>query len=319
MPDTFHDVSASGADRRIPNRREPVSKIVNHAKHTATVDEKTPPVLTTWLVSIGCVFEMGSNTATGESMQILELRGVRKYFGGIKAVDDVSLAIKSNKVIGIIGPNGAGKTTLFNLITGFLRPDRGNIFFKGDEIKKLPPHKIVKLGICRSYQELRLFRRLRVIDNVYLGFPEQRYDSILRALFGKRFEKSKERKENLATASSLLKLSNLVHKKDILAESLSFGEQKFLMMDRILATGAELILLDEPTSGLDAGQIEGVLAMIQSLIREGKTVLAVEHNIDVIMSISDYIFVLDQGKKVAEGKPREIHENEKVLQTYLGE
>lgn len=252
-------------------------------------------------------------------MHILELKEVRKYFGGIKAVDDLSLAIKPNKVFGLIGPNGAGKTTVFNLITGFLRPDEGGILFKGEEIHRIPPHKIVKLGICRSYQELRLFNRLRVIDNVYLGFPGQKYDSILTALWGRRFEKSKERRENLKKASSLLKLSNLLDKKDILAESLSFGEQKFLMVDRILATGAELILLDEPTSGLDAGQIEDVLSIIRALIRDGKTVFVVEHNIDVIMSISDYIFVLDQGKKVAEGKPKEIHENEKVLRTYLGE
>ena len=252
-------------------------------------------------------------------MHILELRDVRKHFGGIKAVDDLSLAIEPNKVFGLIGPNGAGKTTVFNLITGFLRPDKGGILFKDEEIHRIPPHKIVKLGICRSYQELRLFNRLRAIDNVYLGFPGQKYDSILTALWGKRFEKSKERRENLEKASSLLKLSNLLDKKDILAESLSFGEQKFLMVDRILATGAELILLDEPTSGLDAGQIEDVLSIIKALIRDGKTVFVVEHNIDVIMSISDYIFVLDEGKKVAEGNPREIHENEKVLRTYLGE
>lgn len=252
-------------------------------------------------------------------MHILELREVRKHFGGIKAVDDLSLAIEANKVFGLIGPNGAGKTTVFNLITGFLRPDEGDILFKGEEIQRIPPHKIVKWGICRSYQELRLFNRLRVIDNVYLGFPAQKYDSILTALLRKRFEKSEERRENLEKASSLLRLSNLLDKKDILAENLSFGEKKFLMVDRILATGAELILLDEPTAGLDVGQIDDVFSIIEALIRDGKTVFVVEHNIDVIMSISDYIFVLDQGKKVAEGKPKEIYENEKVLQTYLGE
>ncbi len=252
-------------------------------------------------------------------MHILELREVRKHFGGIKAVDDLSLAIEANKVFGLIGPNGAGKTTVFNLITGFLRPDEGDILFKGEEIHRIPPHKIVKWGICRSYQELRLFNRLRVIDNVYLGFPAQKYDNILTALWGKRFEKSKERRENLEKASSLLRLSNLLDKKDILAEGLSFGEKKFLMVDRILATGAELILLDEPTAGLDVGQIDDVFSIVEALIRDGKTVFVVEHNIDVIMSISDYIFVLDQGKKVAQGKPKEIYENEKVLQTYLGE
>ena len=257
--------------------------------------------------------------AVGRDVKILELKEVSKHFGGIRAVDQLSLAIEGNKVFGLIGPNGAGKTTVFNLITGFLRPDKGDIFFNGEHFYKTPPHKIVKLGICRSYQELRLFNRLRVIDNVYLGFPDQKYDSILTALWGKRFEKSKERRENLEKASSLLKLSHLLDKKDILARNLSFGEQKFLMVDRILATGAELILLDEPTSGFDAGQIEDVLSIIKTLIREGKTVFVVEHNIDVIMSISDYIFVLDQGKKVAEGKPKEIYENEKVLQTYLGE
>lgn len=252
-------------------------------------------------------------------MQSLELRGVHKSFGGIKAVIDLSLTIESNNVFGIIGPNGAGKTTVFNLITGFLRPDEGSILLDGNEIRKMPPHKIVKLGICRSYQELRLFNRLKVVDNVYLGFPDQKYDSILKSLFGKRFEKSNERRNNLEKASSLLKLSNLEDRKGILAESLSFGEQKFLMIDRILATRAELILLDEPTAGLDAMQIDDVLSIIDTLIREGKTIVVVEHNIDVIMSISDYIFVLDQGEKVAEGTPKEIHKNEKVLQTYLGE
>lgn len=254
----------------------------------------------------------------GRYVRILELREVSKHFGGIRAVDELSLAIERNKVFGLIGPNGAGKTTVFNLITGFLRPDKGDILFNGEYIFKTPPHKIVNLGICRSYQELRLFNRLKVIDNVYLGFPGQKYDSILTALWGKRFERSKERRENLEKASSLLKVSHLLDKKDILARNLSFGEQKFLMVDRILATGAELILLDEPTSGLDAGQIEDVLSIIEALVHEGKTVFVVSHNIEVIMSISDYIFVLDQGRKVAEGKPREIYENEKVLQTYLG-
>jgi ABC-type branched-subunit amino acid transport system ATPase component len=252
-------------------------------------------------------------------MQRLELLGIHKSFGGIRAVSDLTLNIEPNKVYGIIGPNGAGKTTVFNLITGFLRPDEGSILLDGNEIHDMPPHKIVKLGICRSYQELRLFNRLKVIDNVYLGFPDQKYDNIFMSLFGKRFEKSQERKNNLEKANSLLKLSNLTKRKDILAENLSFGEQKFLMIDRILATGAELILLDEPTAGLDAKQIDGVLSIIEGLIREGKTIIVVEHNIDVIMAISDYIFVLDQGKLVAEGKPKDIQSDEKVLETYLGE
>lgn len=252
-------------------------------------------------------------------MKILELKNVSKNFGGISAVDELSLAIEPNKVIGLIGPNGAGKTSVFNLITGFLRPDKGEILFKGKRIDAMAPHKIVKLGICRSYQELRLFNRLKVMDNVYVGIPGQKYDGILMALLGKRFEKSKERKENVEKVTSLLKLSNLLQRKDQLAESLSFGEQKFLMVDRILATGADLILLDEPTSGLDVEQIEDVLMLIDNLIREGKTVFIVEHNIDVIMSISDFIFVLDQGKLAAGGTPKEIYENERVLETYLGE
>jgi ABC-type branched-subunit amino acid transport system ATPase component len=252
-------------------------------------------------------------------MKILEIKEVSKHFGGIKAVSELSLAITKNKVFGLIGPNGAGKTTVFNLITGFLRPDQGEIVFNGNRIDAMPPHKIVKLGICRSYQELRLFNRLKVMDNVYVGIPNQKYDRILTALFAKRFERSREREENTERVASLLKISNLLSKKDVLAGSLSFGEQKFLMADRILATGADLILLDEPTAGLDAGQIDDVLVLIDNLIQEGKTVFIVEHNIDVIMSISDYIFVLDQGRLAAEGTPKEIYENEKVLETYLGE
>ena len=252
-------------------------------------------------------------------MKILELKGVSKSFGGIRAVHDLSLAVEANKIFGVIGPNGAGKTTVFNLITGFLKADKGEIVFKGKPVNEMPPHKIVGLGICRSYQELRLFNRLKVVDNVYLGLPNQRYDGILTSLFGRRFARSKERKKNLEKTSSLLRASNLLPRKDMLAERLSYGEQKFVMMERILATGAELILLDEPTGGLDAGQIEDVLSIVGSLISEGKTVIVVEHNIDVIMSISDYIFVLDQGGNVAEGTPKDIYQNEKVLETYLGE
>lgn len=251
-------------------------------------------------------------------MKILELKGVSKNFGGIRAVDDLSLSVESNKVFGIIGPNGSGKTTVFNLITGFLKADKGEILFKGELVKGMPPHKIVGIGICRSYQELRLFNRLRVVDNVYVGLPNQRYDGILTALFSRRFERSRERKENLEKASSLLRASNLLPRKDLLTESLSYGEQKFVMMNRILATGAELILLDEPTAGLDAGQVEDVLSIVGILLSEDKTVIVVEHNIDVIMSISDYIFVLDQGRKVAEGTPKDIYQDEKVLKTYLG-
>jgi len=252
-------------------------------------------------------------------MAILELKEICKYFGGIKAVDELTFSIEPNKVYGLIGPNGAGKTTVFNLITGFLRPNKGDIFFKGTNINALQPHKIVRFGICRSYQELRLFNQLRVLDNVCLGLPNQKYDSILKSIFGKRYEKSKEKKEVIEKASSLLEVSNLLHKKDVFAESLSYGEQKLLSVDRILATGADLILLDEPTQGLDVRQIEDILSLVKRLINEGKTVFIVEHNIDVIMSISDYIFVLDGGRKVAEGTAKEIYENEKVLQTYLGE
>ena len=224
-----------------------------------------------------------------------------------------------NKVFGLIGPNGAGKTTVFNLMTGFLKAEQGDILFKGKSIYEHPPHDIVKLGICRSYQELRLFNRLKVLDNVCLGLPNQKYDSILKSLFGKRYSKSAEYENTLDKALSLLKLSGLSDKRDILAESLSYGEQKFLMIDRILATGADLILLDEPTAGLDANQITKILEIINNLINNGKTVVIVEHNIDVIMTICDYIIVLDQGRKVAEGTPKEIYQNEKVLQTYLGE
>jgi ABC-type branched-subunit amino acid transport system ATPase component len=251
-------------------------------------------------------------------MKILELKGVSKNFGGIRAVDDLSLAIESNKVFGIIGPNGSGKTTVFNLITGFLEADKGKILYKGEPVNGIPPHKIVGLGICRSHQELRLFNRLRVMDNVYVGLPNQRYDNILTALFSRRFERSKERKENLEKTSSLLRASNLLPKKDLMTESISYGEQKFVMMNRILATGAELILLDEPTAGLDAGQVEDVLSIVDRLVSEDKTVIVVEHNIDAIMSISDYIFVLDQGRKVSEGTPKDIYQDEKVLKTYLG-
>ena len=191
--------------------------------------------------------------------------------------------------------------------------------FKGEPIAGIPTYQIVQRGICRSHQEIRLFRRLKVEENVYVGLPNQRYENLLTALFRRSFKRSKEREENLGKVHSLLTASKILPKKNFLAGSLSYGEQKFVMMSRILATGAELVLLDEPTAGLDGEQINDVLSSINRLVSENKTVIVVEHNIDVIMSISDYIFVLDQGSKVAEGEPKDIYQDERVLETYLGE
>jgi branched-chain amino acid transport system ATP-binding protein len=252
-------------------------------------------------------------------MNILELKNVNKRFGGIKAVADLSIKFEMNKVHGIIGPNGAGKTTVFNLITNFIKTDSGEIFFKGQRITKELTHKIVKLGLCRSYQDIRLFNKLKVIENVYIGLPNQKYDKIFKAIFGKAFEKSKERKINIKKAEELLDESNLLDSKDMMADKLSYGQQKLIMMNRILATGAELILLDEPTAGLDGKQIEDVIETIRDLISKDKTIILVEHNIDVIMAISDFIYVLDQGMLVAQGSKKDIYKNETVLQTYMGE
>lgn len=252
--------------------------------------------------------------AENHYFQLLE---VSKNFGGLAAVHSLSFAVEPGKITSLIGPNGAGKTTAFNLIAGQLPLNHGKIFFKGKDITGLPPHKIVDLGIALTFQDLRLFQKLTVLQNVLLGLQQRRGEHLFHALWGGR-RLTAEEERDLQKARDLLRQVELEAKSDDRVENLSYGEQKLLSLARVLATDAELLMLDEPASGLPLGEVDRMLRLIQSLVRQGKTIFIVEHNMEAVMGLSDWIIVLNFGEKIASGTPAEIQKNEQVIKVYLG-
>lgn len=250
-------------------------------------------------------------------MTILEIQNICKEFDGIKAIDNLSFGIEENSIVGLVGPNGSGKTTLFNLITNFLRPDKGSIFFDGKEITLFPPYKIVQLGIGRTFQNIRLFPQISVLDNVMLAMKYQTGESLIAGLFQTR-QMKKEEESNRQRAEELLKFVGLLEKKNKLAENLSHGQRKLLELARVFALEPKLFLLDEPFAGLFPETKRIMLNFIRFLKEKGKTIVFIEHNINLVMEIAEKIIVLDYGKKIAEGKPEEIKENKEVQRAYLG-
>jgi ABC-type branched-subunit amino acid transport system ATPase component len=253
----------------------------------------------------------------GES-KVLELKGVSKDFGGIRAVDKVSFGLESRKITCLIGPNGAGKTTIFNLITGLLAPDEGEILFHSQRITGMPPYSIVNLGVTRSFQNLRVFGRLTALENVTLAGPNQAGEKVLRALFDIGRKYREEEQKNHDKALSLLEFVRLADKANQLAADLAYPEQKLLILARVLAAEPEVILLDEPASGLDPLSLKQFLELIRILIKEGKTICIVEHNLDVVRDLSDKCIFLSQGRIVLEGSVSEIEANRELAGLYFG-
>lgn len=251
------------------------------------------------------------------SATLLELENLSKRFGGLTAVTNLSFGVRAGTITSLIGGNGAGKTTVFNLITGYLAPDAGRIVFRGSRIDGLAPHKIARTGISRAFQEGRLFNRLSALDNVLTAIPGQRGESILRALLGGPALKT-EAMSNEARAHALLQDLTIAAHAGALAERLSYGQQKLLGLGRLLAAEGEFLLLDEPTAGLSPALVGEFSERIRSLVTSGKTILLIEHNVEVVMRLSDWVIVLHQGAKIAEGPPEEIRRDESVMHTYLG-
>jgi ABC-type branched-subunit amino acid transport system ATPase component len=248
---------------------------------------------------------------------ILQLERLNKSFGGLKAVDDLSFGVMPGTITSLIGGNGAGKTTAFNLITGNLAPDSGSVHFRGQRIDGLPPHRVARLGLSRGFQELRLFNRLTALDNVLAAVPDQRGESILRALFGGRaLREENERHE--ARAGEILDGLTIRSQEGMLAERLSYGQQKLLALGRLLAARGEFLLLDEPTAGLSPAMVEDFCQRLRQLVDEGRTILLIEHNVEIVMRLSDWVIVMHQGGKIAEGPPEEVRQNVAVMHTYLG-
>jgi branched-chain amino acid transport system ATP-binding protein len=248
---------------------------------------------------------------------ILETKTLSRNFGGLWAVRGLSIAVEQGKITALIGPNGAGKTTLFNLLTGFLQPSEGHILLRDTRVDGLPPDAIARGGIARTFQIVRMFGGLSVLDNVVLGCRSPYGESLFGA-FARSRAMVKERQENEARASELLRLVGLAQQGSRMAQDLGYGEQKLVEIARALATDADLLLLDEPMAGLSHDMVRKMIAVMRDLQAMGKTILFVEHNMHVVMDISDHIFVLNYGQEIARGAPAEIRRNKQVIEAYLG-
>lgn len=248
-------------------------------------------------------------------MANLAVKGVRKRFGGLVALDRASVELDSGRITGLIGPNGAGKTTLYNVMTGFLAPDGGDVFYKGEPVTNLAPVQLVRRGICRSFQDLRLFLRLSVLDNVMAAIPDQRGERLLSAIFGGRGQERRNRER----AMMVLDEVGLAGRASDLAEDLGLGEQKVLCLARVLAADADVMLLDEPTSNLDYHEMKRMFGLINGLAARGKTICIVEHNVELVVNLCHYVYALHLGRNIAEGTPQAIVKDPAVLGVYLGE
>ncbi len=245
---------------------------------------------------------------------ILEAKNLTKAFGGLVAVDDVSITIKKKIMHAIIGPNGAGKTTLFNLLSGVMPPTNGEVFYKGENITSLPPYKRAHLGIGRSYQITNIFPNLTVLENIRLATQARGSDNF------RLFRKADDFQSYIDQALEVIKAVDLAGKEGFLAQNLPHGEKRKLELGIMLACDPELLLFDEPTAGMSSEQVPELIDIINRIVQQHeRTAILVEHRMDVVMSISDVITVMNQGRILAEGTPGEIANNPQVQTAYLGD
>jgi ABC-type branched-subunit amino acid transport system permease subunit/ABC-type branched-subunit amino acid transport system ATPase component len=241
---------------------------------------------------------------------------LHKRFGGIVAVAGFNIVLKSGSITGLIGPNGAGKTTAFNLLTGFLSLDSGSIAFRGRNIAGLKPHNIVRAGVARSFQDLRLFTKMTALENVMVALPNQAGDRVFDVFF-RPMKIHREEQDNLVRARAVLDFVGLTHKAYETAENLSYAEEKLLVVARLLATGAEVFLFDEPLSGLDRTTLAEIFPIVRKLADSGKTICIIEHNLDVIKELCDVVYFLDEGHAMAIGTPDQLMNDPALATRYF--
>ena len=247
---------------------------------------------------------------------LLNMRNLSKHFDGVTALVDFSCTLGRGEILGVIGPNGAGKTTLFNVLTGFITPDKGQILLQDKNLTRLSPHKLALLGIARTFQNLRLIQWLTVLQNVLLFFDEQPGER-LSNIFFRRGRCNKQEARNREKALLLLEGVGLRQKADDPAEALSYGQQKLLSIVCCLAADAQVLLLDEPVAGIAPEMIERILGVIQDLPARGKSVMLIEHNLDAVMQVCNRVVFMDAGANISEGTPQQVRDDPRVLEAYI--